>query len=190
MRRDIGAKTVMCPLPVLIIAAYGEDGKVNAMNAAWGGIADDHKIAICLSSFHATTKAIVHSKAFTVSFADKKHVVEADYLGIASGNKTPDKFDRAGLHAIKSEKVDAPIISEFPFCLECKLASFTEISENTYHVIGEIVNVNADENVFGDDGVMDIMKIDPIVLDPIRRDYYSLGEKVGEAYSTGRKIEE
>lgn len=190
MRRDIGAKTIMCPCPVLIVAAYGEDGKVQAMNAAWGGIADDHRISVCMSSFHATSKAIVHSKAFTVSFADAKHVKEADFLGIASGNKMPDKFERTGFHAVKSDKVDAPIIEEFPVCLECRLVEATVISDETYRIVGEIVNVSADEEAFDDDGVMDIVRIDPIVFDPIRREYYRLGTQVGEAYSVGRKLME
>ena len=112
MRKNFGAKTYLYPLPVLIVAAYDENGTPNAMNAAWGGISDDNQVALCLSAGHKTTKNILAKGAFTVSMADAAHVVECDYLGVVSGNKEPNKLAKAGLHAVKSEFVDAPVIEE------------------------------------------------------------------------------
>lgn len=188
MRKDIGAKTVLYPLPVLIIAAYGRDGKVQAMNAAWGGIADDYKVAVCLSSYHKTVEAIRQSGAFSVSFADSEHVAEADYLGIASGNKDPDKFAHSGLHAAKGPKLGVPIIDEFPVALECSVEDIAEIADQTLRVIGRIENVSADEKAFDGDGLLNISKVDPIVYDTVRREYYSLGGKVADAFSCGKKL--
>ena len=36
MRKDFKNKTIVVPLPVLIIGTYDENGVLNAMNAAWG----------------------------------------------------------------------------------------------------------------------------------------------------------
>ena len=90
MRKNFGAKPYMYPQPVLIIASYGEDGTPDAMNAAWGGIADQNKVALCLSASHKTVKNIRARGAFTVSFADEAHVAEADYVGIVSANSVPE----------------------------------------------------------------------------------------------------
>ena len=121
MRKEFHPNPWFYPLPVLIIGTYDENGAPDAMNAAWAGLYDRDKVVLCLSANHKTTANIKAKKAFTVSFADAAHVVEADYVGLVSANDTPDKLARAGLHAAKSEKVDAPIIEEFPMALECEL---------------------------------------------------------------------
>lgn len=185
MRKNFGAKSFLYPMPVLIIATYNEDGTPDAMNAAWGSIADTNRIAIYLSVEHKTTKNILTRKAFTVSMADAAHVVEADYVGIVSANNVPDKLDKAGLHTTKSTFVDAPLIDELPMALECKLVSFDEESEL---VIGEIVNVCAEESILDDKGNVDPAKLNPITYDPVNHAYLTLGEKVGNAFSDGKKL--
>ena len=74
MRKDFGAKPYTYPQPVLMIATYGEDGKPDVMNAAWGGISDDKEISICVSESHKTTENILKKGAFTVSMADVDHM--------------------------------------------------------------------------------------------------------------------
>ena len=126
MRKDFGVKTQVYPMPVFIVASYDIDGVPCCMNAAWGGIYDTNQIMVCLDDSHKTTKNIMESGAFTVSIADVKHVVEADYVGIVSGNDVPDKMKKAGLTTVKSTFVNAPIINEFPMTIECKLLKFNE----------------------------------------------------------------
>ena len=184
MKKSFGAKPWVYPVPVFIVATYNEDGSVDAMNAAWGGINDTTQVALCLSHTHKTVKNILAKKAFTVSIADEAHVVEADYLGVVSANKVADKFAKSGLHATKSELVDAPIIDEFPMVLECKLVSY---NEKTDHLVGEIVNVSADEHVLTD-GKIDPSKLKPITFDPVNHVYLKLGEKVGNAFADGKKL--
>ena len=183
--KSFGQKPWVLPQPVLIIGTYNSDGTPNAMNAAWGSIADMNRIAIYLSAEHKTTKNILARRAFTVSMADAAHVVEADYVGIVSANTVPDKLVKAGLHTVKSEYVDAPLIEEFPMALECKLVSFDEESELA---IGEIVNVCADESILDEKGNIDPAKLNPITYDPVNHAYLTLGEKVGNAFSDGKKI--
>ena len=154
------------------------------MNAAWGGIYDTNQIMVCLADDHKTTKNIIESGAFTVSVADDKHVIEADYVGIVSGNKEPDKMKKAGLTAVKSEFVNAPVINEFPMTVECKLLKFNEDGI----CIGEIVNVSADESVLGSDGLIDPAKLGAITYDPVHHTYIKLGEKVVRAFSDGNKL--
>lgn len=184
MRKNFGAKTYLYPLPVLIVAAYDENGTPNAMNAAWGGISDDNQVALCLSAGHKTTKNILAKGAFTVSMADAAHVVECDYLGVVSGNKEPNKLAKAGLHAVKSEFVDAPVIEELPMTLECKLIKVTQEGL----ILGEIVNVSADESILDKSGKIDPAKLRPITFDPVNNKYIQLGEVVGNAFRDGLKI--
>lgn len=185
MRKDFGAKTWMYPLPVLIIGTYDENGNADAMNAAWGGIYDSDKVVLCLSEDHKTTMNIKAKGAFTVSFADKEHVVACDYVGIVSANKEPDKLKKAGFTVTKSNHVDAPVINELPMTLECRLVKFNEDG----NIIGEIVNVSADESVLDNNGMIDPVKLRPIAFDPVNNGYLVLGERVGTAFSDGTKID-
>ena len=185
MRKNFGAKPYTYPQPVLIIAAYDENGTPDAMNAAWGGISDDTQISMCLSAGHKTVKNIQARKAFTVSMADAAHVVACDYVGIVSGNKVPDKFEKAGFHATKSEFVDAPLIDELPMTLECTLVSY---DPETCRLVGEIVNVSADERILDENGKIDPAKLEPITFDPVNNAYLKLGEKVGNAFKDGMQM--
>ncbi len=182
MRKNFGAQSDVYPMPVFIVAAYDENGKPNCMNAAWGGIYENKQIMLCLSHGHKTTKNIKSSKAFTVSIADAKHVWEADYVGVVSGNKEPDKTEKAGLTTVKSEFVNAPIINEFPMTVECNLLKFNEDGV----CIGEIVNISADESVLGEDGLIAPEKLQAITFDPVHNAYLKLGERVGNAFSDGK----
>lgn len=184
MRKNFGAKTWMYPLPVLIIGTYDEEGNADAMNAAWGGIYDANQVVLCLSADHRTTKNIKAKGAFTISFADESHVAACDYVGLVSGNKEPDKLKKAGFTVTKSAYVDAPIINELPMALECRLVKFNEDG----NVVGEIVNVSADESVLGENGMVDTAKLRPISFDPVNNGYFVLGERVGNAFSDGAEI--
>ena len=187
MKKSLGSKPAIFPMPVLMIATYNEDNSVDVMNAAWGMMVDTKRIALNLTESHKTVKNIKNRGAFTVSLADVNHIKEADYVGIVSANNTPDKFEKSGLTATSSELVDAPIIEEFPVTMECK---FIEYQSDEYGcgVIGEIVNVIVDDKVLDENGKIDPIKIGAIMYDPFNHGYYSVGEKVGNAFKDGQSL--
>lgn len=180
-RVNFGAKPFVYPMPVFIIGTYDENGVPNAMNAAWGAITDENEISISMGD-HKTTENFAKTGAFTVSMATEETVVPCDYVGVESANKVPDKFTKAGFHMVKSEYVNAPLIDELPMALECKVRRFEDGI-----LVGEIVNVNADERILTD-GKIDPKKLKPIVYDPVNRTYMGLGEKVGNAFKDGLKL--
>ncbi|MGN0803537.1 MAG: flavin reductase family protein [Candidatus Faecivicinus sp.] len=184
MRKNFGAKPILYPQPVFIIATYNEDGTANAMNAAWGGISGANEISMCISANHKTTENVLARKAFTVSMATAEHVVACDYVGLVSGSKVPDKMEKAGFHTVKSEFVDAPVIVELPMAVECKLVSY---DPESCRMVGEVINVCADESVLTD-GKIDPAKLRPITYDGMNHSYLVLGEKVGNAFSDGAKL--
>lgn len=173
----------MYPEPVLIVAAYDGEGKPNAMNAAWGGINTDNTIGICLGKEHRTTKNILAAKAFTVSFATAEYLTACDYVGIVSGNSVPDKFDRAGFHAVKSEFVNAPLIEELPVALECELLSY---DPESCYMTARIVNVSASDSVLDGSGKIDPSKAGFVVFDPVNNAYLAIGARIGNAFMDGK----
>lgn len=186
-KKNFENSAIITPLPVLIIATYDANGNPDAMNAAWGGQCGPKHITFELSS-HQTTENIKLKQAFTVSFADKKHVVESDYFGVISAKKEPNKIAKAGMSVTKSKFVDAPVINEYPLTVECKVVLFEEDENGGARIIGEIVNMQADESILDKDGKIDLDKLQPIMYDSSKHYYRVIGEKVGNAFSDGNKL--
>ena len=187
MRKDLGTLPGVFPMPVLMVATYGEDGKVDVMNVAWGNICGMDKIALNLAPDRKTLKNIRAKNAFTVALADEAHIKEADFLGTASGNVMADKFERTGLHAVKSSRVDAPVIEEFPVTLECEVAEIRD-SFGEVKVTGTIVNVSADEKVLDEKGKVDAGKLNAIMFDQFQNSYYTVDKKIAEAWRVGAEF--
>lgn len=187
MKKNLGIIPAVYPMPVLMVAAYDETGKVNVMNAAWGMICGMDKIALFISEGHKTTQNILTSKAFTVSIADQEHMDVADFFGMATGNTMIDKFERTGYTAVKSEFVNAPIIDEFPVTMECELAEIVK-TENIYAIVGKIKNTCAEESVLSENGKVDPIKLHALIFDQFQAGYYVSGEKVGQAWNAGADL--
>lgn len=186
MRKILKQTEGIFPMPVLMVATYNEDGSINVMNAAWGTMQARDTVALQLTESHKTVQNIKERKAFTISIADAAHVVEADYFGVVSGNYERKKFENSGMTTTKSEIVDAPVINEFPICMECE---FIEYQTNAYGcgVIGKVVCITADESVMNGD-TLDISLVNAIAFDPYTHGYYKVTERVGEAFKDGFKL--
>ncbi len=189
MKKDLGSMPAVYPMPVLMVGTYDADKKPNLMNVAWGQICDSDKVLLCIGEGKKTWLNIKESKAFTVAIADEAHVEAADFVGIASGNKMPDKFERTGLHAMPSDKVNAPVIEEFPITMECELLDFVD-TEYVSGIVGKIVNVKADESVLDENGKVDPKLLKAIMFEQFQNSYYSTGEQVAKAWNVGLPLME
>jgi flavin reductase (DIM6/NTAB) family NADH-FMN oxidoreductase RutF len=186
---SINPTTVLHPHPVLLVGTFGADGKPNLMNAAWGGIccSDPPCVAVSLREATLTYHNILHAEAFTVGIPSERHVTAADYVGIVSG-RDHDKFQDTGLTPERSEKVNAPLVAELPFSLECSLFQHHRLGLHTIF-IGEIVGIVADEEVLGARGLPDIEKTQAILWGGLGNNhYFAVGEKLAPAFATGRTI--
>ena len=187
MKKSLGAKPLIYPQPVLIVSTYGEDGTPDAMNVAYGGIVNSNRLQINIGVRHKTSENIKAKKEFTVGIADVKNMIPADYVGIVSGNDTPDKMEKTGWTLVKSKTVDAPVIDELPITLECRLEEMNQYDQ-TYRVVAEIVNALVDDSVLTEEGTVDATKLQAISYDPSTHAYLKLGSPVGQAFEDGNKI--
>lgn len=184
-RKNLGAKPYITPMPVLMLSSYDENEKPCAMLAVWGGISNEKEITITVAAQRHTLKGILERGAFVVSMADAENEAACDYLGITRGEKVEDKFEKSGFHTTKSEFVDAPLIDELPFAVECRVKSY---DETTWRLVGEIINVSLDESILGENGKVSFDKFHPLAYDWMNKAYYQLGNKAGDAYRDGIKL--
>ena len=181
---DLGVKPYLFPMPMHMISTYNEDDTVDVMAMAWGGISDNDKVALNLSENHKTCKNLKERMAFTISVADVPHLKESDLFGTASGNTMKDKFERTGMQATKSAKVDAPVIDEYPITWEC-IVDRIDTEDGEFRVVGKIMGVLANEDVLDESGKVDPSRLNAFVFDQFQNGYYKIGEKVGTAWNSG-----
>lgn len=174
-------------MPTYMIGTYNEDDSVDVMMMAWGGICAEDMVALNLEESHKTVANIKARKAFTLAIPGTDTLKESDFFGIATGNKMADKFQRSGLHAVKSGRVDAPVITEYPVTLECEAVEFQD-QPYGLRILGKIVNVIADEKVLDEKGKIDAGKINAFAFDQMQNGYYAIGEKVGQAWHSGAEF--
>lgn len=185
--KSFGQKPWVLPQPVLIIGTYNSDGTPNAMNAAWGGQWDSKEIMISMGS-HATTENLARCNEFTVAFATKNTMVASDFVGIVSAKNDPQKMLKTGWIAVKSENVNAPVFTDFPMTLECRILRKIDETEDGYNIIAEIINILVDENYLAQDGKPDVEKMQLITYEPVHHGYQVIGERVGNAFADGKTL--
>ena len=185
--KSFGQKAWMLPQPVLILGTYNADGSANAMNAAWGGQWDAKEIMISIGA-HATTENLARCPEFTVAFATRDTMVAADFVGIVSAKNNPEKMQKTGWKVQRAENVEAPVFTDFPMTLECRILRKIDESEEGYYIVAEIVNVLVNEDFLAEDGKPDVEKMHLIVYDPIHHGYMELGSRVGNAFQDGKKL--
>ena len=185
MKRSLGAKTLLYPMPLLIIGSYDREGKANVMAAAWGGIACSKPpcVSVSLRAATATHGNILARKAFTISLPESRQVAQADFFGMVSGRKV-DKFAATGLTAARAEFVDAPYVAEFRLILECALLQVHELGLHT-QFIGEIKDVKVDDGCLDAAGNLDARKLDPVVCALSAGGYFALGAPIGQPFAVG-----
>lgn len=180
-------KAWLLPQTVIIIGTYDADGTPNAMNAAWSGTWDNDEIMISMGS-HQTTLNLNANPEFTVAFATKETMVAADYVGLVSGRKAADKVAHTGWTVEKAETVNAPVFTNFPMTLECRIERKIDESETGYCIIAKIVNIQCREEFLAADGKPDVEKMHLITFDPVHLGYIELGSRVGDAFKVGAQL--
>ncbi|WNY27416.1 flavin reductase family protein [Methanolapillus ohkumae] len=186
--KSIGASTTAFPTPVWLIATYDKTGRPDAMVAAWAGIANSTPpcVFVGIRPGRYTYENILENREFTVCIPSEEYAKEADYLGIESGRET-EKFEAAGLTAVRAGKINAPYIAEFPMYLACKLKDRMNLGSHIV-VIGEILDVWAQEKVLDEHGKVDVSKLKPLAFAPDSQMYHVLGDAVGKAFSIGKEF--
>ena len=185
--KSFGQKAWVLPQPVLIIGTYNSDGTPNAMNAAWGGQWDSKEIMISMGA-HATTENLARCEEFTVAFATKETMVASDFVGIVSAKNDSEKMQKTGWTATKAEHVNAPVFTDFPMTMECRIVRKIDETDEGYNLVPEIVNILVDEAYLGEDSKPDVQKMQLITYDPVHHGYIGLGERVGRAFADGKKL--
>ena len=186
MKRSLGAKPLLFPTPVLVVGTYDDQGRPNAMTAAWGGICCSKPPCVTVSLRKATYTyaSLMARKAYTLHVTDEPHLTASDFLGMASG-RDGDKLGTLGLTTVRSELVDAPIIQEYPLVLECTIVHVHDLGLHTMFV-GEVQDIKADARVLDEKGHLLLDALKPLAFMPEVRTYHGMGPALGRAFDAGK----
>ena len=177
--------TLMAPLPAVLVSC-GTMEKANVFTVAWTGIINTHPTMVYISvrpSRHSY-EIIRRSGEFVINLTTSAMAHSVDFCGVRSGSKI-DKIEKCGFHKEKASKVEAPVISESPLSLECKV---TEIKHLGTHdmFIAEVVAVDIEERYIDSKGKLNLQQAGLMAYS--HGEYFSLGRKLGEfGYSVRKK---
>ena len=104
----------------MVCTTANKNGVANAMNAAWAGQWDMKEIMISMAN-HVTTDNLKIDGEFTVAFATKKTMVASDFVGIVSSKNDPKKMEKTEWKIEEATMVNAPVFTDFPMTLECRI---------------------------------------------------------------------
>jgi flavin reductase (DIM6/NTAB) family NADH-FMN oxidoreductase RutF len=181
---NIGDQAYVLPMATTILGSHLE-GRPNFMALAWLTRVNfkPPMLGVAVNQGHASHRAIAETGEFSVNFPTVEMVEITDYVGLVSGKR----LDKSNLFTMfYGELKKAPMISECPLTMECKLVKTVELPTNSFF-IGQIVGAYSEEQ-FLTDGVPDIKKINPFLLTMPDHGYWSVGELVGRAWSDGKAI--
>lgn len=184
-KRQLGACVTFFPQPATLIATQSGEGDVNLMMASWVGIVSKTPptIAVSLNCDRQTYANIMTTGAFSVNLVPSRMAQAADACGLASGKKV-DKQKLTALEVSPGTLEGVSLVNESPLNVECRFVREVELGDYRL-VMGEIVEIQACEEAFNEQGKADVKVFDPLVYLGGMREYWSLGKKEADAYSAG-----
>ena len=189
MKRNIRPRAMMYPAPAVVASAYDSDGNADACTLAFAAMCSHHPpavmIAINSTLKRKTLASILEKGEFCIGFPSVENASEADYLGIESGYNV-NKIENINFTTKRAEFVDAPIIDEFKVSVECRVMAINEIGSHT-QITGEIVNIQADNDVLDDKDKVILERLNPLAYDDVTHSYYMMGERIDDAFKMGLK---
>jgi flavin reductase (DIM6/NTAB) family NADH-FMN oxidoreductase RutF len=187
-KRQLGPCVTFFPQPTTLISSVDAAGNIDIMTASWAGIVSKTPptMAVSLNRGRKTYEQIRATGAFVVNMVPASLAVQADYCGLRSG-RTEEKARIAGLTPVEARQVPCPLIAESPLNVECRVVGEVELGDYRL-ILGEILEVHADEAAFDASGAMDARVFDPLVYLGGIREYWGLGEKAADAYQAGKQL--
>ncbi|MDJ0763808.1 MAG: flavin reductase family protein [Myxococcota bacterium] len=188
MRKRIGPKPLIFPMPAVLVGTYSEDGTPNAMTAAWASVCCHRPVCVgvAIRKSRLTFANLQQNQAFTLAVPNTSLAAKVDFLGIVSGAKEPKKLSVADIETVKGDTVNAPILIDCPVNLECTLVEQVALGTHTF-CIGEVLETQVDEAVLTDMGSVDASRLDPLIYVTSESKYRALGEVVGQAFEDGKQ---
>ncbi|MBQ7760964.1 MAG: flavin reductase family protein [Clostridia bacterium] len=164
------------PLPAVMVSC-GDMEKSNIITVAWCGITNTipPKTYVSIRPSRYSYNIIKERKEFVINLTPATLTKKADWCGIYTGKKV-DKFKECGFTKEKASKIDAPLISECPISIECKVTDIIPLGSHDMF-LADIVAVNVEKALLEGDKLC----INRAHLCAFAHgEYYKLGERIGK----------
>lgn len=195
-KTEYAPKTLLYPVPVLLVSSGTEDGRNNIMTAGWTGtVCTDPPMAyVSIRPSRASYGMIRDSGEFVLNLNTEALAAAADQCGVISMDECPDKWALTSLTRGKASHLDyAPIIMESPLNIECKVMQILPLGSHDMF-IGEVVGIDVSEEYIGANGLIHLDEAGLIAYSSRRLpndipvgSYVRLGETIGRYGFTAKK---
>jgi flavin reductase (DIM6/NTAB) family NADH-FMN oxidoreductase RutF len=184
MKKKLGAKNALYPLPTTLVGAIVE-GKPTFTTIAHVGIMDLGSVSLGINKVHYINDGIKEHQTFSINIPSESMVKITDYCGLVTGKKT----DKSRLFSLFYGVLEtAPLIEECPINMECRLIKTVDFFRHDIFV-GEVIETHVDESVVNN-GVIDLVKVKPLLFSMFTKSYWTLGKKFAQAWAIGKSLKE
>lgn len=180
--RNIGAINALYPSPVTVVGTV-VNGKVNWINMVHGGVIGRSDILLSMGKSHYSNKGLKEHMTCSVNLVNHDMLERADYVGVVTGEDT----DKSGVFEyFKGTLEGAPLISEAPVAMECKVIDIYE-TESHDNFIVRPVNTYVQKGMLTENFTIDYRKVKPILFEMPNRRYIGVDGDMSEAWTIGEK---
>lgn len=178
--------TLLAPLPV-VMATVGDIHNSNIITIAWTGVVCSQPPRVYISVRHERYSYEIMKNApdFVINFVNEKLLAACDYCGIRSGRDI-DKFSEMKFTKTKAAEVSAPLITESPINMECKVFDVINLGSHDMF-LADIAAIHVDDELITEDGKIDYGKAR--LVNYQHGDYYATGKQLGRfGFAAQRKF--
>lgn len=153
-------RSALQPAPKVLVSCRGLNGEDNVLAVAYCGNCsyDPPMVMVGIVPTRYSYNMIKESGCFVVNLVDKSYSETFDYLGSHS-KRDGDKLAKMNVQLKDGEKVNAPILTDCPVNIECKVVD-SIVTGSHEMFVGKIEHVHANANLVDKEGNIDFSKID------------------------------
>ena len=174
MKKNIGSKLALYPMPITVIGAMNGDKPTWTLVGHLGIIGHD-RVMVSLATPHFINGKIKETKKLSINIVDENILPQADYVGSVSGNKT----DKSQVFSYEIGEAGTPVISNSPLTLECSVVDIYE-TPNFESFVCTIDNTYVDEKHLDADGKINYNSLKPVLFEFPTYQYLKTGDVIGK----------
>lgn len=185
-KKSIRAHRPVYPTPAAMITSISEDGKPNIITLGEVfniSLGNPPITGIAIRKATYSHGLITQCGEFGINLPNSDLIEQTDFCGCRSGRDT-DKFAETGLTPMPSRRIKPPLIGECPVNIECRVIGIQEIGDHDL-ILGEVLEVHADDSVLDESGNLDYAKLDAFCLMLNfggNGEYWAITKKLSDAF--------
>ncbi len=153
-------KNSIKPAPNLVVSCRDNNGELNALAVAYAGNCsyDPPMVMVGIVPSRYSYHMVKETGEFVVNLTSQNLKEEFEYLGSHSG-RDENKLENLSLDYRQGKKVNAPVLTDFPVNIECKVVDSIKTGSHEMF-IAKVEYIHADKELVTEEGKINFNNIE------------------------------